>query len=76
MFKAARASIPDDSEVSMFFLYYIVDKIFRSSSLEPVELSQLNDLLKEDNGRHQFAHLLQEHREKVIKTTIGLVFIV
>ena len=68
--KAARGSLPDETDVAIFFLYNIVEKIFKANSLDSIEISQLYQLFKEDYGRIQFARLLQEQRTRVIYTYI------
>ncbi len=68
--KAASGTLPDEMDVAVFFLQSVVAKMFKGSSLDIVEVTQLVDLLKRDYGRTHFARLLFEQKAHVRRNSM------
>lgn len=56
--------VPED--VSVFLMEHVLDKVFRGAALDNVEITQMDELFKQEGFRNQFISLLTDHKAKVV----------
>ena len=75
--KAAEGGVPNANELNQFVLAHIMDKVFKGSALDSVEVPQLRDMLRKESGRAQLCTILYDKKSKVsARSTCKIYFLI